>query len=63
MKDRSMTESHISTLTDPKSSADSAARADRELNAAIISADISASYEEFMPRSRQSVCGHSAFAR
>jgi hypothetical protein len=48
MKDRSMTESHISTLTDPKSSADSAAQADRELNAAIISADISASYEEFI---------------
>jgi hypothetical protein len=43
-----MTESHISTLTDPKSSADSAAQADRELNAAIISADISASYEEFI---------------
>jgi hypothetical protein len=43
-----MTESHISSLTDPNASADSAARADRELNAAIISADISASYEEFI---------------
>ena len=48
MKGRSMTKSHISTLPDPRSSADSAARADRELNAAIVSADISASYEEFL---------------
>jgi hypothetical protein len=48
MKGRSMTKSHISTRPDPRSSADSAARADRELNAAIVSADISASYEEFL---------------
>ena len=43
-----MTNSHSSTFLDPRSSADSAARADRELNAAIVSADISASYEEFL---------------
>src|SRR5262249_49703959 len=43
-----MTKSPISTVPDPRSSADSAARADRELNAAIVSADISASYEEFI---------------
>jgi len=48
MKGRSMTKSHISTRPDPRSSADSVARADRELNAAIVSADISASYEEFI---------------
>src|SRR6476620_10538328 len=48
MKGRPMTNSHSSTLLDPSSSADSAARADRELNAAIVSADISASYEEFI---------------
>ena len=48
MKGRPMTNSHSSTLLDPRSSADSAARADRELNAAIVSADISASYEEFL---------------
>ena len=43
-----MTNSHSSTLLDPTSSADSAARADRELNTAIVSGDISASYEEFL---------------
>jgi hypothetical protein len=43
-----MTNSHSSTPLDWRSSADSAARADRELNAAIVSADISASYEEFL---------------
>jgi len=43
-----MTESHSSALLDQRSSADSAARADRELNAAIVNADISASYEEFL---------------
>ena len=43
-----MTNSHSSALLDPRSSADSAARADRELNTAIVSADISASYEEFL---------------
>jgi hypothetical protein len=48
MKGRLMTNSHSSTLLDPKSSADSAARADRELNAAIVGADIGASYEEFL---------------
>ena len=48
MKGRPMTNSHSSTLLDPRSSADSAARADRELNAAIVSADISVSYEEFI---------------
>ena len=48
MKERPMTNSHGSTLPGPRSSADSAARADRELNAAIVSADISASYEEFL---------------
>ena len=48
MKGRSMTNSHNSTIPDPSSSADSAARAERELNTAIVSADISASYEEFL---------------
>src|SRR5258708_37385125 len=48
MKERPMTNSHSSTLLNPTSSAGSAARADRELNAAIVSADISASYEEFL---------------
>src|SRR5712671_7421418 len=48
MKGRPMTNSHSSTLLDARSSADSAARADSELNAAIVSADISASYEEFL---------------
>ena len=48
MKARPMTTSHSSTFLNPRSSADSAARADRELNAAIVSADISASDEEFL---------------
>jgi hypothetical protein len=48
MKARPMTNSHSSTFLNPRSSADSAARADRELNAAIVSADISASYEGFL---------------
>ena len=48
MKGRPMTNPHSSALLDPRSSADSAARADRELNAAIVSADISAGYEEFL---------------
>jgi len=48
MKGRSMTNSHDSIPLDPRSSADRAARADRELNTAIVSADISASYEEFL---------------
>ena len=48
MKGRPMTNSHNSTIPDPSSSADSAARAERELNTAIVSADISASYEEFL---------------
>ena len=48
MKRRPMTNSHSRALLDTRSSADSAARADRELNAAIVSADISASYEEFL---------------
>ena len=43
-----MTKSRISTLTVPRSRADSLARADRELNAAIVNADIGASYEEFI---------------
>ena len=43
-----MTNSHSSTLLAPRPSADSAARADRELNTAIVGADISASYEEFL---------------
>ena len=43
-----MTHSDISALLDPRSSADGASRADRELNAAIVSADISASYEDFL---------------
>ena len=48
MKGRPMMNSHSSTVLDPRSSADSAARAERELNSAIVSADISASYEEFL---------------
>src|SRR5262245_14268832 len=48
MKRRPMTNSHSSGLLDPRSSADSAARADRELNTAIVSADIGESYEEFL---------------
>ena len=48
MKGRPMTNSHSSTLLDPRSSADRAAQAERELNAAIVTADISASYEEFL---------------
>ena len=48
MKGRPMPNSHNSTIPDPSSSADSAARAERELNTAIVSADISASYEEFL---------------
>ena len=48
MKGRPMTNSRGSALLDPRSSADSAARAERELNTAIVSADISASYEEFL---------------
>jgi len=43
-----MTNSHSSTLLEPMSSADSAARAERELNTAIVRADIGASYEEFL---------------
>jgi len=45
MKGR-MTNSH--SILDSRSSADSAARAERELNTAIVSADISVSYEEFL---------------
>src|SRR5215470_1705968 len=48
MKGRPMTNSHTSTLPDPRSSADSAARAERDLNTAIVRADISESYEEFL---------------
>jgi len=48
MKGRRMTNSHNSAVLDPSSSADNAARAERELNTAIVSADISASYEEFL---------------
>ena len=48
MKGRPMTNAHNSTIPAPNSSADSAARAERELNTAIVSADISASYEEFL---------------
>ncbi len=48
MKGRPMTNSHNSTVLDPSSSTDSAARAERELNTAIVSADISESYEEFL---------------
>jgi hypothetical protein len=48
MKGRPMTNSHNSTIPDSSSSADSAARAERELNTAIVNADISASYEEFL---------------
>ena len=48
MKGRHMTNSHSSTLLDRRWNADNAARAERELNTAIVSADISASYEEFL---------------
>jgi len=48
MKGRHMTNSHSSTFLVPTSSADMAVRAERELNAAIVGADISASYEEFL---------------
>ena len=48
MKGRRMSKSHGRTRLDTRSSADSAARADRELNAAIVGGDISASYEEFL---------------
>jgi hypothetical protein len=48
MKGRPMTNPHNSTIPAPNSSADSAARAERELNTAIVSADIIASYEEFL---------------
>jgi len=48
MKGRPMTNSHSSALLDPRSSAGSTARADREVNTAIVSADISARYEEFL---------------
>src|SRR5258706_15961368 len=48
MKGRPMTNPHSSTLLDPTSSGDTVARAERELNIAIVSADISASYEEFL---------------
>ena len=48
MKGRPMTNSDNSTVLDPSSSTDSAARAERELNTAIVTADISASYEEFL---------------
>src|SRR5258708_380706 len=47
MKGQPVTNSH-NRLLDPRSSDDSAARAERELNTAIVSADISASYEEFL---------------
>ena len=43
-----MTNSHRTTVLDPTPSGDSAARAERELNTAVVSADISASYEEFI---------------
>ena len=48
MKGRPMTKPHSSSLLDPTSSGDTAARAERKLNTAIVSADISASYEEFL---------------
>ena len=48
MKGRPMTNSHRTTVLDPRLSGDSAARAEHELNTAIVSADISASYEEFI---------------
>ena len=48
MKGRPMTNSDNSTVLDPSSSTYSAARAERELNTAIVTADISASYEEFL---------------
>src|SRR5258708_13074830 len=47
MKGQPVTNSH-NRLLDPRSSDDSAARAERELNTAIVSADISVSYEEFL---------------
>jgi hypothetical protein len=43
-----MTNSHTGSVLDPTSSSDSAGRAERELNTAIVSADISRSYEEFL---------------
>ena len=43
---RRMMNSH--SILDSRSSADSAARAERELNTAIVSADISVSYEDFL---------------
>jgi len=48
MKGRRMTNSRSSLIPNPRSSADRAARADRELNTAIVSADISASFEEYL---------------
>jgi hypothetical protein len=48
MKGRPLTNSYSRAVLDPRPAADNAARADRELNAAIVSADISASYEEFL---------------
>src|SRR5262245_56898041 len=48
MKGRPMTNRHSTTVLNPRSSADGAARDDRELNTAIISADICDSYEEFL---------------
>src|SRR5262245_22211336 len=48
MKGRPMTNAHCSAKPDTGSSSDQAAQADRELNAAIVRADISASYEEFL---------------
>ncbi len=48
MKGRLMTNSHQGTVLNPSSSTDSAGRAERELNTAIVSADISRSYEEFL---------------
>jgi hypothetical protein len=43
-----MTNAHRGTVLGPSSGADNAARAERELNTAIVSADISTSYEEFL---------------
>src|SRR5262249_24723593 len=48
MKGRPITNSYRGALLDPRSGADSAARAERELNSAIVSADFSAGYEEFL---------------
>src|SRR5262245_19336619 len=47
-KGRRMSNSHRGTVLGAKSSTDSASRAERELNTAIASADISQSYEEFL---------------